>query len=93
MTTMTISLPEQMKRWIDSQVQSGGYSSASDYVRDLVRRDRERREAADKVYTIDELRILLAEARSSGKSGLTLSDVRETGKRVAALNGWLDGDR
>jgi len=93
MTTMTISLPEQMKRWIDTQVDAGGYASASDYVRDLVRRDRERREKAEKVYTVEELRILLEEARKGGQSGMTVSDIRETGRRVAALNGWLDGDR
>lgn len=93
MTTMTISLPEQMKRWIDEQVDVGGYASASDYVRDLVRRDRERREKSDKVYTVEELRELLADARKGGKSTMTIADIRETGRRVAALNGWLDGDR
>lgn len=93
MTTMTISLPEQMKRWIDDQVRSGGYSSASDYLRDLVRRDRERREASERVYSIDELRTLLAEARAGGPSDLSVADIRETGRRIAALNGWGDGER
>lgn len=73
MPTMTISLPEQMKRWIDEQVDAGGYASASDYVRDLVRRDRERREQSEKVYTLEELRILLAEAKKGGKSRMDVS--------------------
>ena len=41
MATMNISLPDQMKEWVDTRVQGGSYSSASDYVRDLVRRDQE----------------------------------------------------
>ena len=93
MTTMTISLPDQMKRWIDARVEAGDYASASDYMRDLVRRDRERREGAGKVYSVDELRDLLAEARAGGASKLSVSDIRETGRRIAAQNGWLDGER
>lgn len=83
MTTMTISLPDQMKRWIDARVEAGDYASASDYMRDLVRRDRERREGAGKVYSVDELRDLLAEARVGGASKLSVSDIRETGRKVA----------
>ena len=93
MTTMTISLPDQMKRWIDARVEAGDYASASDYMRDLVRRDRARREWAGKVYSVDELRDLLAEARAGGASKLSVSDIRETGRRIAAQNGWLDGER
>lgn len=39
MTTMNISLPETMKSYVDAQVETGGYSSSSEYVRDLIRRD------------------------------------------------------
>jgi len=38
-TTMNISLPETMKSYVDTQVETGGYSSSSEYVRDLIRRD------------------------------------------------------
>ena len=37
MSTLNISLPEQMRQFIDEQVASGGYSTASEYVRELVR--------------------------------------------------------
>jgi len=90
MATMTVSLPDQMKEWIEAQVGSGAYGSTSDYVRDLVRRDRERREARDKVYTVEELRDLLAEARADGASGMSVADIRTAGRRIAAANGWLD---
>ena len=39
MTSMNISLPETMKNFVDNQVQNGGYSTSSEYVRDLIRRD------------------------------------------------------
>jgi antitoxin ParD1/3/4 len=41
---MTISLPEPMKDWVETQISLGDYASTSDYVRDLIRRDRDRRE-------------------------------------------------
>ena len=42
MATMNISLPDQMKEWVEAQADTGRYSNASDYVRDLIRRDQER---------------------------------------------------
>lgn len=42
MATMNISLPDQMKDWVEQQVATGRYANASDYMRDLVRRDEER---------------------------------------------------
>ena len=39
MATMTVSLPDPMKDWIEAQISRGEYASASDYVRDLIRRD------------------------------------------------------
>jgi antitoxin ParD1/3/4 len=43
MQTMNISLPEPMKQYVEEQVNAGGYSSASEYVRELVRTDQKRR--------------------------------------------------
>ncbi|HZS48591.1 MAG TPA: type II toxin-antitoxin system ParD family antitoxin [Blastocatellia bacterium] len=39
---MNISLPGPLKEWVDSQVKSGDYSSASEYIRDLIRREQKR---------------------------------------------------
>ena len=44
MVTMNISLPGQMKEWVEAQSKTGRYSNASDYVRDLIRKDQERSE-------------------------------------------------
>ena len=41
MATMNVSLPASMKAWVEAQVETGHYSNASDYVRDLIRRDQE----------------------------------------------------
>jgi len=41
MAQMNISIPEALKSWAEARVAEGSYSSTSDYVRDLVRRDRD----------------------------------------------------
>ncbi|MBS3951682.1 MAG: type II toxin-antitoxin system ParD family antitoxin, partial [Methylomicrobium sp.] len=43
MATMNISVPDPMKDWVLSQVQSGTYANSSDYIRDLIRKDQENR--------------------------------------------------
>ena len=42
MATMNMSLPASMKDWVEAQTETGRYANASDYVRDLIRRDQER---------------------------------------------------
>ena len=37
MTTLNISLPDSMRAFIDEQITQGGYSTASEYIRDLIR--------------------------------------------------------
>jgi len=44
MATVTISLPEPMKDWIEVQASNGQFSGVSDYIRDLVRRDQSRKD-------------------------------------------------
>src|SRR3546814_7514117 len=45
MAQMNVSLPEGMKAWAEARVAEGRYSSTSDYVRYLMRRDLEAAEA------------------------------------------------
>jgi antitoxin ParD1/3/4 len=42
MTTMNISLPGNLKVYVDEQVNARGYGTSSEYVRDLIRRDQDR---------------------------------------------------
>jgi antitoxin ParD1/3/4 len=51
MQTMNISLPEPMKEFVDEQVSSGRYSSASEYVRELIRED-EKRKAQERLEAL-----------------------------------------
>ena len=51
MAQMNISLPEKLRAWAESRVAEGRYSSASDYVRDLMRRDIEVAEAKARLQT------------------------------------------
>ena len=45
MATMNVSLPDLMKEWVEHRADTGQYSNASDYVRDLIRKDQERQKA------------------------------------------------
>ncbi len=42
MSTMNVSLPDQMREFVDGQVEVGGFGSTSEYVRALIRRDQDR---------------------------------------------------
>lgn len=44
MSTMNISLPDTLKAFVDEQVVQRGYSTSSEYVRELIRRDQDRLE-------------------------------------------------
>jgi antitoxin ParD1/3/4 len=39
MKTMNISLPDQMKQYVDEQISKGRFSSVSEYVRGMIRLD------------------------------------------------------
>jgi antitoxin ParD1/3/4 len=42
MSTMNISLPDELKVFVDRRIRSEGYGSSSGYMRELIRRDRDR---------------------------------------------------
>lgn len=89
MATMTISLPDQMKDWIEAQIKRGEYASSSDYVRDLIRRDKERRARPE--LTIEDLRQIVEASRASGRSEKSISDILAEARREAEANGPLNG--
>jgi antitoxin ParD1/3/4 len=59
MATMNISLSEPLRQFVDEEVREGGYSSTSDYMRDLIRQHQRRK--AEEL-----LRTLIAEGLASG---------------------------
>lgn len=86
MASMTFSLPDPVKDWIESRIQKGEYASASDYVRDLVRRDWARR---GQDFSIDELRQIVADSRASGVGSRSMDELFAEAERVAAAQGVL----
>jgi antitoxin ParD1/3/4 len=77
MESMNISLPEPMKQFVDSQISTGRYGSASEYVRELIRAD-ERRKAQD------QLEAKLLEGLNSAESEMTPADWADLRKEALA---------
>jgi len=80
MATMNVSLPDPMKEWVEAQSRTGRYSNASDYVRDLIRRDQER---ADKIAHIQRL---VDEGLASGVSDKSKEDLRREALKRAGVS-------
>ena len=70
MSQLNVSIPPALKSWVDHRVAEGRYSSASDYVRDLVRRDQD--SADDET---EWLKGLIAEGLASGVIDRDAKDV------------------
>ncbi len=70
MATMNVSLPDKMKEWVEQQRASGRYATASDYVRDVIRKDKEREEAFAEMTAAGE------EGLASGVSDRTPEQIR-----------------
>ena len=79
MATMNISLPDPMKIWIEAQAATGRYSNVSDFVRDLIRREQERREK------VAAMQRLVDEGRASGVSDRSMADIRDGVLRRAGV--------
>jgi antitoxin ParD1/3/4 len=69
MAQMNISIPDKLKSWAESRVAEGRYSSTSDYMRDLVRRDQEQEEK------LRRLRAAIDDGLASGVSTRTIEDI------------------
>lgn len=75
MATLNISLPDQMREWIDERVQSGRYANASDYMRALIRHDQDRRERHARMQEA------ITKGIESGVSTRSLEDIRAAALR------------
>ena len=77
MQTMNISLSDPLKEFVDGQIAEGHYSSASEYVRELIRADQQRKarqaleaalleglSSAESVLSDDDWKAIRAEAMS-----------------------------
>jgi len=77
MTTVNISVPDSMKTFIDEQVVKGGYSTTSEYIRQLLRQEAERVAQA-------RLETLLLEGLDSGEP-IEINDDWWQQKRIQLL--------
>lgn len=74
---MSFAIPEELRGYVDERVHSGEYGNTSEYLRDLIRRDR-REQAALR------LRGLIADGLESGE-GRPLDEARIAELRERAL--------
>ena len=71
MATMNVSLPDEMRAWVETQAESGRYSNISDYVRDLIRKDQ------DRALKIMQMQALVTEGFASGESTRSMDSLLE----------------
>jgi antitoxin ParD1/3/4 len=65
---------------VEAQAQTGRYSNASDYVRDLIRRDQER---LDKITNMQRL---VDEGLNSGVSGRSMGEILDAAREKAGVD-------
>jgi antitoxin ParD1/3/4 len=76
MTSLNISLPAALKKYVEGQVASGDWGTPSEYVRELIRQDKERR--------FVQLEQELLAAVKGPKIEISLTEIRRKGL-IAAL--------
>ena len=75
MTSLNISLPEALKEYVERQVASGDWGTPSEYVRELIRQDKERR--------LGNLEQDLIAAAKGPKIELPVAEIRRKGLLLA----------
>ncbi len=71
MTSLNISLPEALKDYVEGQVASGDWGTPSEYIRELIRQDKERR--------LKNLEQELIAAAKGPKIELSIAEIRKRG--------------
>ena len=72
MATMNVSLPDEMKEWVEQQAATGSYANVSDYVRDVLRREKE---------AVGRFQGMIDQAFASGVVEMSGPELREDIKR------------
>lgn len=70
-TRKTITVTEQQDQWIKAQIEGGGFTNDSEYIRDLIRRDQEEN------AKFQALKAAIQEGLDSGVSKRTVSQIME----------------
>jgi len=76
MATMNVSLPTEMKTWVEFQAQnSGRYTNTSDYVRDLIRKDQ------DTNIKIQQMQAMVTESLESGVGSRSMEELAQVARQ------------
>lgn len=78
LATLSVSIPQELKNWIDKQVAAGQFNNASEFLCDLVQKTRDEREA---------LKAALIEGENSGFSDKTIPEIIAERKKFYKRNG------
>ena len=79
----TITLTSQQDQWVKAQIAAGRFTNDSEYIRDLIRRDRE----SDASFHV--LQAAIQEGLESGMSDRTISQIAEEGEARLRRDGRL----
>lgn len=83
MSSMSVSLPDQMRGFIKSRVEAGEYHNESEYIRDLIRQDQKR------LAHEEALLKMIREADAEGTSDLTIPDIMKAVKARLKADGRI----
>ena len=76
MATMNVSLPNEMKTWVEFQAQnSGRYTNTSDYVRDLIRKDQ------DASIKIQQMQAMVTKGLDSGVGSRPMEELAQVARQ------------
>ena len=76
MATMNVSLPNEMKTWVEFQAQnSGRYTNTSDYVRDLIRKDQ------DTNTKIQQMQAMVTKGLESGIGSRSMEELAQVARQ------------
>ncbi|WPE17234.1 type II toxin-antitoxin system ParD family antitoxin [Candidatus Thioglobus autotrophicus] len=76
MATMNVSLPDEMKTWVEFQAQnSGRYTNTSDYVRDLIRKDQ------DSNIKIQQMQAMVIKGLESGVGSRSMEELTKVARQ------------
>ena len=84
MATMNVSLPGELKKFVEDRVRSGEYANSSDFVRDLIRR------SESKHRKLEALQRAIDDGIASGPSGKSFDQIMDGARAEAKRRGHAD---
>lgn len=82
MVTMSLSLPDSLKQFVDERVSERGFGTTSEYVRELIRYDRDRSLLRERILASAEAEF--SEAMDGAYFDRLRGEIRATGDTAAA---------